>query len=1182
MKFFRLLFLLSILLVGGSAKAFWHGSASGGGGTTHSSELSLLNPFDSGEFAFINLLKGAQNWDDGNNHPIYPDEADSNGYPNNAAEFSARGGALALVAVPSQFERPGHFVVSWTGGYSVSAFNNLGGSTFSACLGGTAGHGGVCDNTSCSSFTGSIAVTTLTVTVAPTGTGCGLAQNVPITWGANGGISTFGTPTIITAQLTGTAGGIGTYTVSQSQTVLSTTMFQGGRFEFDMQNSPTLNLDFVKLVLSAVAAHGSISISVYHIGDETAWINSATPCGRGLACIAGTEFSTRIKQANWGVLRNLDWIIGNNSMCTTWSSRRGSTYWGYADGEMRNAIAGTETYTVQGHSYTVPHPGQYVNAGGTGASGGTVSYNSGTDTYSVTLGSGAPVDKQTMLVRWPANGTQTSKLAFNGGSAIQILDYGGFPLTAVGEAAPPQDIVWTLVWNKDFGAWLRVETGMNCLVPPEVFIEINAELGTTPWFNVPPYALDAMTDWITQEQTYLKSVYTPPLKPRIEPANEIWNSAAGVNDCYFLTNLSSNWVAKDTAWTNSAFCGNSGNTYGELGKIMSTVGQDLNVVYGAGNYELSVSLQTGFGGAAVANEALQSNGWVNQNPSNIPIQAGYVQNPSYMYTTRGSNATYWSVDAFNQNAEGLLAFCYYNYSISSSCQAQYASQAAVMAAYVSSPLTVAGENGQVLQWSTWAKTCSFVTRPAGCAMNSTTPIMFYEGGYNEVSTLANFAQTAVGASPSGSNTILSISGAGCATGQTVALANAVGSTSSWASANGNYVIQASGTDSSHCAINLNSSTFGNLYAATFNGGNCVGGGSPSIDATSVVGFIGVGMAIPSGVNPGIQGGTTVLSQTSGTTGGAGTYVISQQCFIGSPSVALIAGPTINYPGSKNFINTLRNMSYLAPEMDTWSTNIMNGVLANGGSNPSQYQMASGGSNSAFGSGPPITGNPWYVFAPTVYGNYLVGICDGCSISGTTLTLGSSSIQGFFRVGDALAGFGVTGFNTGAASNTTITSCTQVGTGPCGTNVGDTLGLSQASTVGQTTTATGNTVFSGATIFIGSCTGVNVQSSIFDVTTGVMVAAQNTVLSCSGGNISVSGGAQGVVTTGDHLIIGTKMVGNAVPPANQAGNGNTSPVRAFGAICRFNGNGNQCNGWLLKRDIDPASNDNDPVGLEKAA
>jgi hypothetical protein len=55
-----------------------------------------------------------------------------------------------------------------------------------------------------------------------------------------------------------------------------------------------------------------------------------------------------------------------------------------------------------------------------------------------------------------------------------------------------------------------------------------------------------------------------------------------------------------------------------------------------------------------------------------------------------------------------------------------------------------------------------------------------------------------------------------------------------------------------------------------------------------------------------------------------------------------------------------------------------------------------------------------------------------------------------------------------------------------------------------------------------------------------------------------------------------------PPANQIGNSTTSPIRAWDAVCDWVGNGSQCNGWLLKRDVDPASNDNDPMWLEKAA
>lgn len=67
------------------------------------------------------------------------------------------------------------------------------------------------------------------------------------------------------------------------------------------------------------------------------------------------------------------------------------------------------------------------------------------------------------------------------------------------------------------------------------------------------------------------------------------------------------------------------------------------------------------------------------------------------------------------------------------------------------------------------------------------------------------------------------------------------------------------------------------------------------------------------------------------------------------------------------------------------------------------------------------------------------------------------------------------------------------------------------------------------------------------------------------------------------IASSSIIGAATPPANSAGNSTTSPVKAWGSICKWNGNTNQCDGtWLLKRDIDPASNDNDPMWLEKAA
>jgi hypothetical protein len=62
-----------------------------------------------------------------------------------------------------------------------------------------------------------------------------------------------------------------------------------------------------------------------------------------------------------------------------------------------------------------------------------------------------------------------------------------------------------------------------------------------------------------------------------------------------------------------------------------------------------------------------------------------------------------------------------------------------------------------------------------------------------------------------------------------------------------------------------------------------------------------------------------------------------------------------------------------------------------------------------------------------------------------------------------------------------------------------------------------------------------------------------------------------------------IVGKIPAPANQIGKQHDEPNQgAWDAVCDWVGNGSQCNGWLLKRDVGPASNENDPMWLEKAA
>lgn len=973
------------------------------------SELSLASASNDPEYPFINLMKTVSNWGYSNNSVgLKPDELTSNGYPLANGSWTTNGGAYTLLVAPSQYERPGHYVMSWIGLSDIRLdFNGSGVIALTSCTGGngtTFGNGAECTNMACSTFTGQISGNTLTVTVAPTGTGCGLGAGVPIT-GTGVVSSKFGTPTIITSA--GSACGPNTcYTVNQSQTVTSETMQGGARLEVNVtspyfNNPEPLEQDvwLVKVLNTSTSANLD-GMAFYHLSDETAYESSATPSGRGQASILGALFKTRIKQANFKVLRDLDWIETNVSNCSTWATRKPITYFSYAADEYRNAASG---------------PGQYVNATGSGASAGTISYNAGTDVYSISLGSGAPTDKQTFLALIPATGTTSSRISFNGTSVPILTAY-----AAPGSVTPHSGDLITFVYDAVIGGFLSwggngTSEGLHCTVPPEVFIEVNAELGTTPWHSLIYMALDPMTDWVKQYATYLKSNYSG-VVPFFEVSNEPFNGATFA-PCYF-SYKSAVYISEDAAWTqNSPWCGPTGDIYSEIGKVASTAGQDLTTVFGAGNFEMAIPVQTYNGTGGSTNGAVQSSSYVNQTVA--PTQSGYSKTPAYEYATRISVNDYWNAgfvaggqtigNAASPGNEISLGYCYLNYSVSTTCQGLYASQSAVMTAYMNSasPATngysefnIGSLQSFLSAWKTWASTCSLVSRPGNCMINQAAPLVFYEGGYN-INNLASDYTQSVTSATNAASAVLAVANNGCVVGQTVGLSSLTGGT--WSSAAGSYTVTAV-PDASHCTINLNSTSLGTLSAAT-----------------------------------------------------------------------------LTYTGSAGYVTNLRQLSYTAPELDTLTYSLYNWIAANGGINPSQFLMANiGNLNVQF--------TQWFAWAFDIYGYMQVGQCSSCTISGSTLTLGGT-ITGVFRVGDTLFGGDVTGLGTGAASNTTITSCTAVGSNPCGTTSGDTLGLSQASTVS----------------------------------------------------------------------VGETMTGNATPQLSVGGTMTTSPVRSWGAICRFNGNGNQCNG-----------------------
>lgn len=169
MKIVRLV-IVAILALSGAANAA-------------SNERSQINPNfinNGGEFIFLNTLE-AFGWSNGDSAPsTTPDELDANGYP----VFGARGlspGMSVTAQLPSQYERPGDYVVIHTGAAHLNIHMNFStaGVFIASCIGICTAPNNI-DNTQCSDFTGSIAGNILTVTAAPRGMHCGFQVGEPI------------------------------------------------------------------------------------------------------------------------------------------------------------------------------------------------------------------------------------------------------------------------------------------------------------------------------------------------------------------------------------------------------------------------------------------------------------------------------------------------------------------------------------------------------------------------------------------------------------------------------------------------------------------------------------------------------------------------------------------------------------------------------------------------------------------------------------------------------------------------------------------------------------------------------------------------------------------------------------------------------------------------------------------
>jgi hypothetical protein len=299
---------------------------------------------------------------------------------------------------------------------------------------------------------------------------------------------------------------------------------------------------------------------------------------------AGNIVSSAFKAifaSQMGVYRFLDFQMANAGVTTTWASRKPTTFYSYYADEWRavDKDAGRVGMAM------------YVTT-----SGGTV------DNYQATVGTGGPVDKRILMVRWDRTAVGNSwTFNLNGTGAVPMKDVLFFD-----QATNPPTIGLTsaLVYDADINTWIKyggnpsLSSGIKNGIPPEVAVKMCIELNSHPYFIVPFLAVDPLTDWLSSLDAFIKANAPSWMIPRYEGPNESWNNFAGFYAARYID-------AKATAqWgtTNDA-------NHHWYGRVMSEIGQAISTSRAGDRtkYQVLCGVQSaGYGIATTQNPRLNS------------------------------------------------------------------------------------------------------------------------------------------------------------------------------------------------------------------------------------------------------------------------------------------------------------------------------------------------------------------------------------------------------------------------------------------------------------------------------------------------------------------------------------------------------------------------------------------------
>lgn len=372
------------------------------------------------------------------------------------------------------------------------------------------------------------------------------------------------------------------------------------------------------------------SLTVVHVDDEAAWLAGD---------VFGVKFKERLIEGNFGVLRFLNWLRGNYSQITTWATRKPTSYFSYGAMEFRPSIYAGQTNNV-GNAYSLTIPGGIVHTA---------------DNTTWTAGQ-APKDKDTLTILFNTAATKSGTCSLDVGSgAINILNQYSDALS-VGTNSYPEgglasNAIATLVYDALLNAWIKRGgdtadefCGIDNGCPPEIMLQLCAEVGAHIYVTAPHMACTPMTNWHTQLATYLRNNAPSWMVPRFEGPNELWNTL------FIPTNYAEN-VATAYGW--------GADYYNWYGRALSTIGQDISAVYSSDTtkYQILCGIRTGAGDTS-GNRAdhaprLNSTKYLLQTP-----QSGYTATAAKNYVTHLCCAQYFGPSDKDTATETTYAAAY--------------------------------------------------------------------------------------------------------------------------------------------------------------------------------------------------------------------------------------------------------------------------------------------------------------------------------------------------------------------------------------------------------------------------------------------------------------------------------------------------------------------------------------------